>query len=108
MPLHWAALNKHLAIVQKLIEYPAGPGVDLINIKTKVGHMPLGEAELTEWDEGVTWLVKMINLEAEDSKEEKEIARNEVVNMSQDIEVEIQDADRQIAKITISGGLSKL
>ncbi|KAG5351358.1 hypothetical protein C0989_006874 [Termitomyces sp. Mn162] len=106
-PLHWAALNKHLAVVQKLVEYPAGPGVDLIDIKNKAGHTPLGEAELAEWDEGATWLVKMMTLEAEDPEKEKEIAGDEVVDMPQDIEVEIQDADGQIAKMTISGGSSK-
>ncbi|KAG6888395.1 hypothetical protein C0995_008635 [Termitomyces sp. Mi166 len=105
-PLHWAALNKHLLVVQKLVEYPNGPGIDLIDIKNTAGHTPLGEAELAEWDEGATWLVKMMNLEAEDPEKEKEVAEDEVTDMSQDIEVEIQDADGQVAKMTIGGAKS--
>ncbi|KAG6878004.1 hypothetical protein C0993_000964 [Termitomyces sp. T159_Od127] len=106
-PLHWAALNKHLDVIQKLVEYPGGPGIDLIDIKNNAGHTPLGEAELAEWDEGATWLVKMMNLDAEDAEKEKDIAEDEVGDVCQDIEVEIQDADGQVAKMSISGGSSK-
>ncbi|KAG6877594.1 hypothetical protein C0992_009640 [Termitomyces sp. T32_za158] len=107
-PLHWAALNKHLAVVQKLVEYPGGPGIDLIDIKNKAGHTPLGEAELAEWDEGATWLVRMMKLDAEDPEKEKDVADDEVGDTCQDIEVEIQDADGQVAKMTINGGSTKL
>ncbi|KAG6918879.1 hypothetical protein DXG01_010943 [Tephrocybe rancida] len=105
-PLHWAALNKHLAVVQKLVEYPDGPGIDLIDIKNTAGHTPLGEAELAEWDEGATWLVKMMNLDAEDAEKEKG-GDDEDVEVPQDIEVEIEDAEGQVAKMTISGAQSK-
>ncbi|KAG6836196.1 hypothetical protein H0H93_010462 [Arthromyces matolae] len=103
--LHWAALNKHLSVVQKLVEYPDGPGIDLIDIKNNAGHTPLGEAELAEWDEGATWLVKMMNLE--EGNPEKESIGDEVIDTPQAIEVEIQDADGQIAKMTIGEKPSK-
>ncbi|KAG6827286.1 hypothetical protein H0H92_012495 [Tricholoma furcatifolium] len=106
-PLHWAALNKHLSVVQKLVEYPNGPGIDLIDIKNTAGHTPLGEAELAEWDEGATWLVKMMNLDAEGADQEKNADGDEDVEVPQDIEVEIEDADGQMAKMTISGRPSK-
>ncbi|KAG6856746.1 hypothetical protein H0H87_001090 [Tephrocybe sp. NHM501043] len=106
-PLHWAALNKHLSVVQKLIGYPDGPGIDLIDMKNNAGHTPLGEAELAEWDEGATWLVKMMNLDAEDAEKEEGGAEDEDVQVPQDIEVEIEDAEGQVAKMTISGPPSK-
>ncbi|KAG5653785.1 hypothetical protein H0H81_010455 [Sphagnurus paluster] len=105
-PLHWAALNKHLSVVQKLVEYPDGPGIDLIDIKNTAGHTPLGEAELAEWDEGAAWLVKMMNLESEDPEKEargSEDKADEDLGIPQDIEVEIEDAEGQVAKMTISG-----
>ncbi|KAG6839916.1 hypothetical protein C0991_010396 [Blastosporella zonata] len=106
-PLHWAALNKHLSVVQKLVEYPDGPGINLIDIKNTAGHTPLGEAELAEWDEGATWLVRMMNLDSEDADKEKAVDGEEDVEVPQDIEVEIEDAEGQVAKMTISGAPSK-
>ncbi|GLB37922.1 putative ankyrin repeats (3 copies) [Lyophyllum shimeji] len=104
-PLHWAALNKHLPVVQKLVEHPNGPGIDLIDIKNAAGHSPLGEAELAEWEEGATWLVKMMNLDAEGG--EKEVGGAEDAVGPEDVEVQIEDADGQIAKMSISGGAAK-
>ncbi|KAF8058704.1 hypothetical protein FPV67DRAFT_1523440 [Lyophyllum atratum] len=104
-PLHWAALNKHLPIIQKLVEYPDGPGIDLIDIKNAAGRSPLGEAELAEWDEGATWLVKMMNLDTKDAETERGDAEDDDeggVAVAQDIEVEIEDAEGQVAKMTIS------
>ncbi|KAF5375535.1 hypothetical protein D9615_009192 [Tricholomella constricta] len=110
-PLHWAALNKHLSVVQRLVEYPDGPGIDLIDIKNAAGHTPIGEAELAEWDEGATWLVKMMNLDAEDAEKEKGDAENvedDEIGVPQDIEVEIEDAEGEVARMTISdSGASK-
>lgn len=107
-PLHWAAVNSHLPSVQKLVQFPGGPGKDLIDIKNAAGHSPLAEAELAGWDEGATWLVEVMNLEgmkeeAGDAAEESEAGASES-EPPQDIEVEIEDADGQIAKMTISGG----
>ena len=50
-PLHWAALNRHLAVAQALVGCARGPGVDLIDAKNAAGRTPLGEAENAGWDE---------------------------------------------------------
>ena len=103
-PLHWAAINSHLAIVQKLVEYPDGPGADLIDIKNTAGRTPLGEAEFVGWDEGSAWLVKMMKLEGSDvvqeTSDEVELEDESSVP-APDIEVEIQDADGQVARMTL-------
>jgi len=81
------------------VQFPNGPGVDLIDIKNAAGRSPLAEAELAGWDEGAKWLVQVMNLDDGAAKEEEEEA---VVEPSaQDIEVEIQDADGQIARMSI-------
>lgn len=95
-PLHWAALNSHLPVVQKLVLFSKGPGKDLIDIKNAAGRTPLGEAENVGWDEGAKWLVEVMNLE-EGGKEE-----NQVGSDAEDIEVEIQDAEGQVARMKIS------
>ena len=99
--LHWAAINQHLHIMQKLVELPGGPGVDLIDIKNEAGRSPLGEAEMAGWQEGAKWLVGVMKLDTDEVKEED---GDEVIDDSQDVEVEIEDADGQVAKMTISGG----
>ena len=105
-PLHWAALNSHLDIAQKLVQHPLGPGHDLIEIKNIAGRSPLGEAELAGWEEGAKWFVQVMNLNDQEQEPEELEAECDVDTESgvdRDIEVEIQDADGQIAKMTISG-----
>ncbi|OCH92047.1 ankyrin [Obba rivulosa] len=99
-PLHWAALNQHLAIARTLVEFPEGPGVDLIDIKNTAGRTPLGEAENVGWDEGAKWFVEVMNLDESTGKEDAEA--DAAVDPSQDIEVEIQDAEGQVARMTLS------
>ncbi|KAF9222400.1 cytoplasmic protein [Gyrodon lividus] len=94
-PLHWAAWNKHLEVAQKLVQYPGGPGVDMIDIKNAAGRSPLGEAEMAEWDDGARWFVQVMKLD--EVKEEDAPG-----DPSQAIEVEIQDAEGQVAKMTIN------
>ena len=94
--LHWAALNSHLAVAQKLVGYPRGPGKDLIDIKNAAGRSPLGEAENVGWDEGAKWFVEVMNLE-DGGKEEAGSAED-----VGEIEVEIQDAEGQVAKMKIA------
>ena len=99
--LHWAAINQHLSIMKKLVEIPGGPGVDLIDIKNEAGRSALGEAEIAGWQEGAQWLVQVMKLDVDGVKEDDE---DELAESSQDIEVEIEDADGQVAKMKISGG----
>ena len=107
-PLHWAALNSHLDIAQKLVQHPLGPGRDLIEIKNNAGRSPLGEAELAGWEEGAKWFVQVMNLNDEQEPEglegEGDATLDTESGIDRDIEVEIQDADGQIAKMTITGG----
>ena len=101
--LHWAALNSLFSIAQKLVQHPQGPGKDLIDIKNTAGHTPLGEAEMIGWDEGAKWFVEVMNLD-EGSKAEEDLP----IEPGQDIEVEIQDAEGQVAKMKIgSQGVSE-
>lgn len=103
-------MNSHLDIAQKLVQYPSGPGRDLIEIKNAAGRSPLGEAELAGWEEGAKWFVQVMNLDHEQKTEElgEEDGQDDVIldtenGVNRDIEVEIQDADGQVAKMTISG-----
>jgi ankyrin repeat protein len=100
-PLHWAALNSHLDIAQKLVQHPSGAGRDLIDIKTKAGLSPLGEAELAGWEEGAKWFVEVMNLDPSGPTEQPEA--DDATFTDRDIAVEIEDADGHIAKMTISG-----
>jgi ankyrin repeat protein len=99
--LHWAAINQHLPIIQYLVQLPGGPGIDLIDIKNEAGRSPLGEAEIAGWQEGAKWLVQVMNLDTDEVKEED---GDEMIDSAQDVEVEIEDADGQVAKMRISGG----
>ena len=78
----------------------------MIGIKNVAGRSPLGEAELAGWEEGAKWFVQVMNLNLEqeaEGPEGEEDALDMESGIDRDIEVEIQDADGQIAKMTISG-----
>ena len=96
--LHWAALNSHLLIAQKLVGYSKGPGKDLIDMKNAAGRSPLGEAENIGWEEGAKWFVEVMNLD-EGGKGEEEL---KPVDDVKEIQVEIQDAEGQVAKMKIA------
>ncbi|PCH36588.1 ankyrin [Wolfiporia cocos MD-104 SS10] len=100
-PLHWAAVNSHLSIAQALVRYRSGPGITLIDIKNSAGRSPLGEAENVGWEEGAKWFVEVMNLDDGGKEEELRPA-----NGTENIEVEIQDAEGQVAKMSI-GSRSK-
>jgi hypothetical protein len=105
-PLHWAALNAHLSVVKQIVQLPNGPGIDLIDIKNTAGRSPLAEAEMVGWDEGAKWLVEKMRLDpgqgepAEDAR-----AGDDEAMMTKDIQVEIEDADGQIASMRISDNI---
>ncbi len=100
--LHWAALNSHLDVAKKLVQHPGGPGVDLIDIKNATGRSPLGEAENAGWEEGAQWFVEVMNLD-ENAKAETADTDEEVqpAEGAESVEVEIQDAEGQVARMTL-------
>ncbi|KAI0767198.1 ankyrin repeat-containing domain protein [Fomes fomentarius] len=102
-PLHWAALNSHLPVAEKLVKFPGGPGVDLIDLKNAAGRSPLGEAENAGWEDGAKWFVELMNLDEKAKGEEEELRTAEGTD---NIEVEIQDAEGHIAKMTLEKGTS--
>jgi hypothetical protein len=87
------------------VRYPNGPGVRLIDVKNAAGRTPLGEAELAGWEEGAKWFVEVMNLdEAPPAAETGEDVGDEDVGVdAKDIEVEIEDADGKVAKMSLSG-----
>lgn len=106
-PLHWAAVNSHLTTVQKLVNFPRGPHVLLIDFKNSSGRTPLGEAEMAGWDEGARWMVSVMNLEkpnatdGEPEEHEDEIAEG-------DVEIEIEDAEGEIARMNLGASAQEL
>ncbi|PFH52199.1 hypothetical protein AMATHDRAFT_57565 [Amanita thiersii Skay4041] len=102
-PLHWAALNSHLEVVQKIVQFPDGPGSELIDIKNAAGRSPLTEAEMAGWEEGAKWLVQHMSIsDSVENEETVDMVEDETAGQSgHAIEVEIQDADGQIAKMKI-------
>lgn len=86
--LHWAALNSQLGTARALVEFPEGPGIDLIDMKNAAGRSPLGEAEAAGWDEGAKWMVEVMRLVdaggagAAAAEEEEEVADGQVAPMS--------------------------
>lgn len=91
-------MNSQLEIAQLLVKHPGGPGRDLIDIKNAAGRSPLGEAENSGWDEGAKWFVEVMNLD--DAEKEEEDIKPEPG--TQNIDIEIQDAEGQVAKMTLA------
>jgi hypothetical protein len=80
----------------------------LIDIKNAAGRSPLAEAELAGWHEGAKWLVQMMKLDAEVVENEGDAEESGVIDGSDDVEVQIEDADGHMSKLTISGGEAKI
>ncbi|GJE98171.1 ankyrin repeat domain-containing protein [Phanerochaete sordida] len=99
-PLHWAALNQQLDAARKLVECPAGPGAALIDAKNTAGRSPLGEAENVGWEEGAKWFVEVMSLEDAAKGEGEEELRP--ADAADQIEVEIEDAEGQVARMKIA------
>ncbi|KAG8220516.1 cytoplasmic protein [Butyriboletus roseoflavus] len=97
-PLHWAVVNQHLEVMQALVQFSSGPGIGMIDIKNAAGRSPLGEAEIAGWDDGARWLVQVMHLDEAKEQVEEETT----LDPSQAIEVEIQDADGQVARMTLN------
>ncbi|KAF8663651.1 hypothetical protein AX16_000893 [Volvariella volvacea WC 439] len=106
--LHWAALNSHLPILKSIIEFPGGPGADLLEIKNAAGRSPIAEAELIGWDEGARWLVGVMKLDEDDGAGKVQEGSEDVGDerdgdeaLRGDVDIEIQDADGGVARLSI-------
>ena len=84
---------------------------DLIDIKNIAGRTPLGEAELAGWDEGAKWFVEVMKLEDSTVEEEANVKSDAGDDDEEfsggDIQVEIEDADGGIARMSISSEAAK-
>ncbi|KAI5116040.1 hypothetical protein M0805_004978 [Coniferiporia weirii] len=109
--LHWAAVNEQLGTVRALVEHPGGPGAALIDVRCAAGRTPLGEAERAGWNEGARWLVGVMNIDEAPSAIEGEVEaeteggdeEDDGVDVgAQTIEVEIEDAEGQVSRMSIS------
>ena len=75
-------------------------GVGVLDIKNKSAQSAITEAEMNEWVEGVTWMVRVMTVDdARGAAQESD----EVVE-SEDIQVEIQDAGDRVAKLSMKDG----
>jgi len=97
--LHWAALNAQLAAARRLVEFPGGPGVYLLDIKNAAGRSPLGEAEAAGWDEGAKWMVEVMRMV--DAGEVGAVAEEEEETADSQIDDQDQDTDGQAARISV-------
>ena len=72
----------------------------MLDVKNKNGRSAITEAEMNEWTEGVTWMVGVMSVcDSGGAAQETD----EVVE-SEDVQVEIQDAEGRVAKLSMKGG----
>jgi len=95
--LHWATLNKQFDVVKRLVKLC---GAEVLDIKNKSGRSAITEAEMNEWAEGVTWMVGVMNVDDTGGAAQE---TDEVVE-SEDVQVEIQDAEGRVAKLNMKDG----
>ncbi|KZV65747.1 ankyrin [Peniophora sp. CONT] len=100
--LHWAALNSHLEAAKRLVDAPGGPGAALVDIRNAAGRSPLGEAENAGWEEGAKWMVEIMSLDEKEAKGEGDGDATVDPAVLRDVEIEIEDADGQVAKMSLS------
>ena len=72
----------------------------MLDIKNKSGRSAITEAEMNEWAEGVTWMVGVMSVGDSGGAAQE---TDEVVE-SEDVQVEIQDAEGRVAKLSMKDG----
>jgi hypothetical protein len=88
--------------MERLVRSPGRGGSRLIDIKNAAGRSPLAEAEMIEWAEGASWLAQMMSLDGQPGITEGREEQTAVdFDQMHDVEVEIEDADGQVARMTL-------
>ncbi|KAF7294071.1 Ankyrin repeat-containing protein P16F5.05c [Mycena kentingensis (nom. inval.)] len=78
------------------------PRHHLIDVRNAAGRSPLAEAEMAGWDEGAAWLVGQMKLDEGVKEGAADDAEADVpLDPSQAVEIEIEDANGELAKMTI-------
>ena len=72
----------------------------MLDVKNKSGRSAITEAEMNEWAEGVTWMVGAMSVEDLGGTPRE---TDEVVEAG-DVQVEIQDAEGRVAKLSMKDG----
>ena len=72
----------------------------MLDIKNQSGRSAITEAEMNEWAEGVTWMVGVMSVGDSAGVAQE---TDEVVG-SEDVQVEIQDAEGRVAKLNMKDG----
>jgi hypothetical protein len=72
----------------------------VLDIKNKSGRSAITEAEMNEWAEGVTWMVGVMTVGDTGGAAQE---TDEVVE-SEDVQVEIQDTEGRVAKLSVKDG----
>ena len=72
----------------------------MLDVKNKNGRSAITNAEMNEWTEGVTWMVGVMSVDDSGGAAQE---TDEVVE-SGDVQVEIQDAEGRVAKLSMKDG----
>jgi len=72
----------------------------VLDLKNKSGRSAITEAEMNEWAEGVTWMVGVMSVGDSGGVAQE---TGEIVG-SEDVQVEIQDAEGRVAKLNMKDG----
>jgi len=96
-PLHWATINRQLEVIKMVVEVC---GVGVLDIQNSKGRSVITEAEMSGWDEGATWMVGVMSVDAKEEEGEESVEEEALGN----VEVEIQDSEGRIAKMNLGAG----
>ena len=72
----------------------------MLDVKNQGGRSAITEAEMSEWAEGVTWMVGVMSVGDSGGAAQE---TDEVVE-PEDVQVEIQDAEGRVAKLNMKDG----
>jgi len=74
----------------------------VLDIRNSNGRSVITEAEMGGWEEGVNWMMGVMSVDVKEEQEGDEVVED--ASAGNDVEVEIQDSEGRIAKMSLSGG----